>query len=315
MRVTRSRGLLGLAVAAVAFAVILCGAIIAIALSRAGDEARAFDLPAQPSSLARTAEAVWVATPSTGSLIALDPASGRPLGPPLSTGGSPSRLAAGETSLWAVDSARAALLPVQRDPARVFGAIPVGSDATDAALAGGAVWVLSSIEGVVRAVEPGGRPVRELRVGAGAVDLTAGGDWLVVAGAESGRVDRIDVAGRRLAGPPVLLGGVPAAVAVTGDDAWVADAARGTVTKVDLRGGRRAGAPIEVGRRPVAVAADGDDVYVLTRGDRTLVRIDGARGEVEARDPAGADPVALALDSTHVWVADSGQDTVLRFDR
>ena len=155
MRVTRSRGLLGLAVAAVAAALILCVAVIALALSRSEDEARAFDLPAQPSSLARTAEAVWVATPATGSLLALDPASGRPLGPALPTGGSPSRLAAGEQSLWAVDSARAALLPVQRDPARVFGAIPVGSDATDAAVAGGAVWVLSSIEGVVRAIQPG----------------------------------------------------------------------------------------------------------------------------------------------------------------
>ena len=314
MRVTRSRGLLGLAVAAVAAALILCVAVIALALSRSGDEARAFDLPAQPSSLARTAEAVWVATPATGSLLALDPASGRPLGPALPTGGSPSRLAAGEQSLWAVDSAHAALLPVQRDPARVFGAIPVGSDATDAAVAGGAVWVLSSIEGVVRAIQPG-RPVRELQVGAGAVDLAAGGDWLVVAGAASGRLDRIDMAGRRLAGPPVLLGGLPAAVAVSGDEAWVADAQRGTVTRVDLRAGERVGAPIDVGRRPVAVAADGDDVYVLSRGDRALVHVDGASGEVESRHPAGADPVALAIDRTHVWVADGGEDTVLRFER
>ena len=315
MRVTRSRGLLGLAVAAVAAALILCAAVIALALSRAEDEARAFDLPAQPSSLARTAEAVWVATPATGSLLALDPASGRPLGPALPTGGSPSRLAAGEQSLWAVDSARAALLPVQRDPARVFGAIPVGSDATDAAVAGGAVWVLSSIEGVVRAIQPGGRPVRELQVGAGAVDLAAGGNWLVVAGAASGRLDRIDVAGRRLAGPPVLLGGVPAAVAVSGDEAWVADAQQGYGHASRPRAGERVGEPIDVGRRPVAVAADGDDVYVLSRGDRALVHVDGASGEVESRHPAGADPVALAIDRAHVWVADGGEDTVLRFER
>ena len=112
--------------AAVVAALILCVAVIALALSRAATEARAFDLPAQPSSLARTAEAVWVATPSTGSLLALDPASGRPLGPALPTGARPRDWPPGEQSLWAVDSARAALLPVQRDPARVFGAIPVG---------------------------------------------------------------------------------------------------------------------------------------------------------------------------------------------
>ena len=155
MRVTRSRGLLGLAVAAVAAALILCVAVIALALSRREPRrGRSTCPPSRRAWRARPRPCGWP-RPATGSLLALDPASGRPLGPALPTGGSPSRLAAGEQSLWAVDSARAALLPVQRDPARVFGAIPVGVDATDAVLAGGAVWVLSSTEGVVRAIEPG----------------------------------------------------------------------------------------------------------------------------------------------------------------
>jgi DNA-binding beta-propeller fold protein YncE len=61
-------------------------------------------------------------------------------------------------------------------------------------------------------------------------------------------------------GPPVGLGGLPAAVAISGGDAWVADAGGGTVARVDLATGERRGASIAVGGRPVAVAADGDDV-------------------------------------------------------
>ena len=212
-------------------------------------------------------------------------------------------------------TARAALVPIQRDPPHAFGAIPVGADATDAVVAAGAVWVLSSPEGVVRVIEPGGRPVRELVVGADAVDLAAGGGWVVVAGATGGTLTRIDAGRRVLSGPQVSLGGLPAAVAVSDGNAWVADASGGTVARVDLETGERRGAALAVGGRPVAVAADGDDVYVLTRRDRMLVHVDGATGEVVSRQAAGSDPAALALDEAYVWVADGGDDEVLRFER
>jgi DNA-binding beta-propeller fold protein YncE len=116
-------------------------------------------------------------------------------------------------------------------------------------------------------------------------------------------------------GPPVSLGGLPAAVAVSDGSAWVADASGGTVARVDLESGERRGASIAVGGEPVAVAADGDDVYVLCRRDRELVHVDGPTGEVRSRHAAGRDPVALALDEAYVWVADGGDDEVLRFER
>jgi DNA-binding beta-propeller fold protein YncE len=216
--------------------------------------------------------------------------------------------------VWAVDTTRAELVPIQPDPPRAFAAIPLGADASDVAVAAGAVWVLNSPAGALRAIEPG-QPVREFEVGAGAVDLGAGGGWIAVAGGGNGTLTRLDAEARRVAGPPVSLGGLPVAVAVSGTTAWVADAGAGTVARVDLKTGERRGASIAVGRRPVAVAADGNDVYVLCRGERTLVHVDGATGEVRSRRSAGEDPTALALDAAYVWVADSGQDAVLRFER
>ena len=104
-------------------------------------------------------------------------------------------------------------------------------------------------------------------VGAGPVDLAAGGGWIVAAAAD-GTLTRIDARGRLPVGAPVEVGGQPVAVAVSGDTAWVADAA---AAPSRASTSRRA-APrrlVAVGGRPVAVAADGDDVYVLSRRDRT----------------------------------------------
>ena len=148
--------------------------------------------------------------------IALDPASGRPLGPPLPTGGSPSRLAAGgrvcgrstahalrcsqcsatpracsARSRWAATRRRR-----RRRRRRVGPQLGRGCRPRDPAA------------GPARSRAPGGQ-----RSGRPRRTPTCSS-----AGAESGRLSRIDVARRRLAGPPVLLGGVPAAVAVTGDD-------------------------------------------------------------------------------------------------
>jgi DNA-binding beta-propeller fold protein YncE len=319
-RTERSRPFIWLAAGVV---VALAAGIAAIVIAvRGGTEGPlVVPVPGHPADIAVTPEAIWVTAPRSGLVWALDPDSGRRLDPALRTGGTPSRLAAGAESLWVVDTAAARLIPVQRRrqqafiAATPFGPIGVGADATDAAVAGGAVWVLSSSEGIVRAIEPGGRGVRRLRVGDDPVDLAAGGRWVVAAAPGSRTLARIDAEARRLAGPPIDVGGVPAAVALTGSTAWVADVSSGTVVRVNLDAGERRGAPIPVGSRPVAVAADGDDVYVLCRGDRTLVHLDGAHSEVLSREEVGADAAAVALDPRHVWVVDSGAEEVLRFDR
>ena len=301
---------------ALASAAAVLGAVLLVLGLTSGDggETQVYRVPGNPASVAVTRDGVWVALPGEGAVQALDPVSGRSLGPALRTGGTPSRLAAGADSLWAVDSTRAAIIPIQRRPARAYDPIAVGADVTDAAVAAGAVWVLSAAEGRLRVIEPGGRPVRDLAIGTDPVDIAADGRWVAVAAAGSGTLARIDADARSPAGPAIELGGVPAAVAVTGDSAWVADAERGTVARVDLARGEPAGAPVDVGRQPIAVAADGDDVYVVARGDHALVHVDGASGEVRSRSDLDGDPVAVALDAAHVWVVDA-TGTVVRLER
>ena len=303
-----------LALVAGVVVVIAAAAALVIGLTgRSSSDAVAIPVPGAPTGIAATGDLVWVAAAGSHAIWAIDAASGRQAGRGIRTGGAPSRLAVGSGGLWIADTARGSVIPVDTGSQRVFGDVEVGADVTDVELAAGAVWVASSAEGMVRVIEPAGRPVRRLSVGGDPVDLAADGRWVVVTGG-GGTLTRIDAGTRRVVGEPVDVGGLPVAVAVSGDTAWVADSSRGTVGPVDLATGRPRGA-IEVGSKPVAVAADGDDVWVLTRGDRTLVRVDGRKGEVVSRRELEVDPTALALDDHYVWVASAEGREVLRIER
>jgi DNA-binding beta-propeller fold protein YncE len=271
-----------------------------------------FDVAGSPTGIAVTADEIWAASPRAGQISVLDARSGRPLGPPLTTGGTPARIAPAATGAWVADTANGAVVATQLRPRRrVFEPIPLGADVTDVALAARAVWAISSAEAVVRVLEPGGRPVRAVPVGSRPVALDADERRVVVATAGDGGLTVIDARTRRPAGDPVRVGGSPVAVALAGDDAWVADAGRDAVLRVDL-GRRTVDPPIRLDGKPVAIAADGDDVYAVDR-DRMLVHVED--GEVRSRRSAGTQPTALGLSAGHVWVADAGAGTVMRFDR
>jgi hypothetical protein len=297
-------------------AVVGVAALAAIVLALSGDRQApvVIRVPGAPTGLAVAGDTVWVTAAGSQAAWPIEAASGRQAGPGVHTGGAPSRIAVGEHGLWIVDGRRGAVIPLGTRPARVYRPIRAGADVTDVELAAGAVWVASSAEGIVRAIEPGGRPVRRLPVGGGPVDLAAGGRWIVVAGAAAGTVTRIDAATREVVGAPIDVGGVPVAVAVSDETAWVADAERGAVVPVDLVDGH-VGAAIPVGRRPVGVAAAGDDVWALSGGERTLVRIDGAERDVMSRQELGVEPTALAVGERHVWVAAGADRQVMRLER
>jgi hypothetical protein len=304
-----TRSLIACAVAALLLAASL--AVLLTGRPEPPPAAQVIAVPGHPTGIAVTPGRVWVAAQRSGTVQAFDSASGRPLGRPLRTGGTPARLAVGSTGMWVADTARGAVVPARWRPGpSVFEPIKLGADVSDVALAARAVWVVSSAEGLVRVLEPGARrPSHALPVGTNPVALAADDRWVVVAAADSGTITRIDARARRLAGPPLRVGGVPVAVAVSGGIAWVADA-RGTVLGVDLARGEAA-RPVAVGGHPVALAADGDDVYVVTTQE--LVHLEG--GEVRSRQAIGGDPADVALDERYVWVADAGGDRVVRLAR
>jgi DNA-binding beta-propeller fold protein YncE len=298
---------------ALAIALAAIAAVLFLLLRDSEPAPAVFRVPAHPTGLAVAGHELWVAAPQAGGLTVLDTRSGRRVGEPVRTGGSPARLVLGAKAAWVADSTRGAVIPVRRESDHAYDPIRVGADVADVALAAHAVWALDSAAGVVRTLEPGGKPIKALPVGPDPVDVDADQRWVVVASAGDAALTWIDAAKRTIAGH-LALGGVPVAVAVTGDSAFVADARRDAVVRVNLSSGKAVGS-IKVGPRPVAVVADGDDVYVLCGGDRTVWHVDGADGSVEWQRPAGREPAALALDPDDVWVADAGADTVIRLER
>jgi YVTN family beta-propeller protein len=270
-------------------------------------------VPNDPTAILVAGHNVWVASQGAGVVSVLDRESGH-VTQTIRTGGSPARLAPAAGGVWVADTSGASLVPVTARPPRRYARIAAGADVSDVAFARGAVWWASSAEGVVRV--RGRDPGSEQSLGVGARPIALAGDrrWVAVANAGDGTLARIDAGARRLAGPPVRVGGTPVDVAVDGDTAWVLDASTDSVVSVDLRRGTLV-KRIAVGRQPVAVAADGDDVYVVSAGDRELVHLSATSGHVQSRTRIGQAPAALALDPAHVWVTDIGDDTVTRYDR
>jgi DNA-binding beta-propeller fold protein YncE len=301
-----------LAVLAAAAVVLGLGGVLAGLLERPGEgPARAvFRVSGHPTGLVTSAGRVWVAAPGEGMVYVLDAATGAPARTPLRTGGTPARLALAASGVWAGDTSRAAIVALAPAPGAP---LRVGPDVADIAVSSGAVWVASSADGTVRAVErDGGR--ERLRAGTRVVALAADDRRVVALDAGRGALATIDARTRALSGPAIPVGGVPVDVALSGDAAWVADARAGTVRRVDLRTRRPAGAPLAACREPVALAADGDDVYVACRGDRSLVRIDARSGHVVSRIDIGAEPSAVALDPHYAWVS-AGESRVVRVAR
>lgn len=271
-----------------------------------------FRLAGQPTGIAVSGTRVWVAGPAAGSVWILDSASGRPAAPALRTGGTPARVTVTDRWAWIADTQSGALLRAATRGDPLIRTLPAGPDVTDVAVAAGAVWSTSSADGTVR-VRASRGATRVLHVGSRPLALAADGRWVVAADTGAGTLVRLSATTRRVAGPPIRLGGAPVDVALVDEAAWVVDSAAGTVQTVDVELGTVA-PPVALCATPVAVAADRADVYVLCRGDRTLVRLDPSTGRVRARGRLAHPPTALALDPRHVWIA-AGDHEVIRVDR
>jgi DNA-binding beta-propeller fold protein YncE len=302
----------------VAVAALLVGAGAGLIAASGGDRepvSVVARVPGQPVRLATGSGRVWVATQGPGAVWVLDAASGHPRGAPLRTRALPGPLAVGAAGAWVGEVSGAKLVPLRLAPLRRFPSIAVGSDVSDVALAARAVWVASSAEGVIRVLEPGGKPPRSLRVGGRPVALAADERRVVVVDAGTGSLAWIDARTRRIAGYGLRVGGAPVDAALAGDTVWVADARGARLLRVDLRTRAVAAGGVAVGRRPIAVATADDDVYALSAGDHSLVRVDGRTGEVRSRATVGPAPSALAVDAGHVWVADTQTRTVTGYPR
>ncbi|TDD61557.1 YncE family protein [Actinomadura rubrisoli] len=216
--------------------------------------------------------------------------------------------------LWAADAEHGTLVPVGprsgrlgrplrvADPARLY-FTPDGRDALVLSGRARRVEIRDPRTMLTRASVP-------LPCAAGHADFTLDGSSLVVSCTAAGRLVRVDVAARRVAGTIRLPDGAhPEDLRLSPDGTafFVADAARGGVWHVDARRFARPGfvrtAP---GARGLAISRDARRLFVLGAGTLSAVAFDARRVTARWPLPRGGSPVpgGVSSDGTALWLAD-----------
>jgi virginiamycin B lyase len=237
-------------------------------------------LPAAPTRLAAAEDAVWVLTPSDGSVSRIDPASNEVVAT-IPVGRAPSGLAVGAGAVWVSRRLDGAVARIDPTTNRVVATIPVGRAPGAMTVAGGVVWVALPENGGLGRIDPASNRstvVRVPRCCAG--ELAAGEGALWVANRGDGSLVRVDPATGRVVARVLLPRTAeqqPYRVAVGDGAVWVtsAGARRGAANllwRVDPASNQVTGTldlgPTAAGGIPNSVAAGNGAVWVggITKG-------------------------------------------------
>jgi DNA-binding beta-propeller fold protein YncE len=301
-----------------ALVAVLAGAIALAFLLLGGGDGASVSAPIAvgdpPLRLAVGPETVWATSAPDGTLIAIDPESGR-VRSRLQVGRGVSGVTIGAGSVWVSNPRVGNVLRI--DPVEgVIAQIPVGGSPGAIVFGGGRLWVADEDGAGVTAINArGGRVFKHgIAPHATPLRLASGAGAVWASSASTASVRRIDL-GTATAGAPILVGRGPAGVTVGGGLVWVANSRSETVTRVDPSIRAIFGDPIPVGARPGGIDAGTSTVWVANSGDGSVSRID-----IESGDPAGSpldvgpQPGAVAVGGEAVWVANNGDGTVTRIE-
>ena len=255
-----------------------------------------------PSLSGVDANAVGIVDPKTGGItgeVQLD--------------GTPSQVAAGASSIWAVSPNRQSVSRIDSTTTQLVQTIPVGHGASGIAYGGGAVWVANSQDGTVWHIDPGTNGVVEkIPVGNVPIAVAAGfrSIWVTISGDRA--VVRLDArSGRRLV---IRTGDVGRGIAVGDGAVWVSDYDRGRVSRIDP-GSNEVTRKVPVGNGPTALTYAAGALWVANELDGTVMRIDPQQNVVTGIVPIGGTPGDLAFADGGLWVSDKSGGRIVRVDR
>jgi virginiamycin B lyase len=253
----------------------------------ASGEISTIALPAAPTRLAVTEDAVWVLTPPDNSVSRIDPATNRVVAT-IPVGRAPSGLAVGAGAVWVSSSHDGTVARIDAATNRVVATIAVGRAPGAVTVAGGVVWVALP-KGGLRRVDPASNRSTVVRIPRCCNgELAAGEGTLWVANRGDATLVRVDPTTGRVAARVLLPGTTeqrPHQVAVGDGAVWVtsASARRGTANllwRVDPTSNQVTGTldlgPTSAGGMPNSVAAGNGAVWIggMTKG--SIVRLEPA---------------------------------------
>jgi virginiamycin B lyase len=258
----------------------------------------------EPDWLTATADAVWVTSEKTDSVVRLDPRTNRP-GTTITVRKPCSGLAAGFGSLWIPSCGDKSVVRVNAGTGAWQAAIPVGPADDEGGITAGAgsVWIVTSAKGELTRIDAGtnkvvatiGIPARSFNplFAAGAVWITSNAGNALV---------RVDPATNKVVGSTPI-GPGPRFLAYGSGSIWTLNQGDGTISRVDTKTGRllatiQAGIPGHGGE----ITFGGGSAWA-TEMEFPLTRIDAVTNKVVAQwHGNGGDSVRYAFET--VWLTD-----------
>jgi streptogramin lyase len=254
--------------------------------------------------------ALWVGVYSTGTILRIDPASGR-VTKTIRTGRWSCRLAVSERALWVTRDRAGLVVRVDRRTGR-HTAIAVGKDPFDVMLAKGSVWVSSyGTSTIARFDARTGRMTRVYRDGTFAAGLSYCGGriwvghgrdptWLTAIDPSTHKLTRVDTHVHSPAWPRCVRG-----------EMWATNT--DSVLRVDPRAGV-VRARVRLGGTPAEAAAGPDGLVWVTDKERSLVfRIDPGTDDVVDSFAAGPGAYSMVRTGSAMWVTSFAGADVRRY--
>ena len=227
--------------------------------------------------------------------------------------GTPSQIAEGDGSIWAVNPNRQTVSRIDSTTGHLVDTIPVGQGPSGIAYGGGAVWVANSLDGTVSRIDPGTNQVVDpIPVGNDPVAVAAGFGSVWVTNGGDRSVTRLNARSGRLI-KTIPTGDVGRGIAVGDGAVWVSDYDRGRVSRIDPRSNEVTRIP--VGNGPTALTYAAGALWVANELDGTVMRIDPQQNAVAGTVSIGGTPGDLAFADGGLWVSDRSGGRIVRVDR
>jgi YVTN family beta-propeller protein len=254
-----------------------------------------------PTAVAVTANAVWVANGGADSVSRIDSRTHAVIDE-VPVGNDPVALTATASDVWVVNGADGTVDRINTVVNRAVGdPIKVGNQPLAIGSGPSGVWVANTGDDTVQRIDPySGKVGTPIPVGGRPDGIAVDNDSVWVANQLDGTVSRID-SRTGAVHPPVRVGAGPAGLAVVGESLWVANALEQSVSAIDLPS-LAVRTITGVGDGPNALVSDGRYVWVGAAHSGAVARIDPGSRAVR-RFRTGGSPVAMAVGDHAVYVA------------
>jgi streptogramin lyase len=256
--------------------------------------------------LAAGGGSVWAGGLGSGSVVRIDPKTGKVTGR-VAVGARIFNLAAAPGAVWAVDNVLGTAVRVDTRTGKVTKRVHVGLQPYDVEWGYSSAWVSNSGGGSVWRIT-NGKVVAKIKVGVEPNGLTAFAGSLWVSDHTLGKVVRIDPGTNRITGSVAL----PGADWITGlgGSIYVSQETN-VVTRISVATLHVLGA-VKVGRNPLGSAIAANELWVPCIDSNEIVVVDPATMRVVRRTAAPGAPIVVLSAYGRRWISQSGGTAVLR---